>query len=264
MRFFFIAVLALLVVVSCNTTNRAPEFVTFKTIPHSEVHPQSKEDFLNENHAGAVEGKYPLLDSLIVLQNLYFAEKEKYSLTQYRQYWEAFREETGSRKLSEDEIYTWIDLTGFLFQLTADATVAEELQRIARHELFRENSMLRDSMIMPYALTRHTDNVHVNLFLPASISFEHSLGGKVSISQKSNFPESGEIKIVFGMETKQYIELYVRIPSWANNAAITVKGVKYLTQPGSYTKIAKKWKEGDEVEISIPMIHVPPYLTPER
>jgi DUF1680 family protein len=62
------------------------------------------------------------------------------------------------------------------------------------------------------------------------------------------------------METKRYIELWIRIPEWAHNASVTVKGVKYLSQPGSYSRVAKQWKEGDVVEVELPLQNVPGYL----
>lgn len=262
MRLFFIAGLALLLVVSCNNTNTAPEIVTYKTVPQGSVPDDNVDSFLNGNYAGAIDGKHPVLDSLLALQRLYIAEKEKFKPDRYRHFWEEFRKESVNRDLSQEEVLAWVDLTGFLFQLTADPIVAEELERIAWQYFYNNENELADSLILPYVFTRHTDNVHVNLFLPASIEFEHSLGGHVTITQNSNFPQSGEILIVFGMETKQYIELYVRIPSWSNNTEVSVKGVKYLAHPGSYTKIAKKWKEGDEVEVSIRMNNLPRHLAP--
>jgi hypothetical protein len=53
------------------------------------------------------------------------------------------------------------------------------------------------------------------------------------------------------LQDKRYLDFYVRIPEWANKASVTVKGVKYNVIPGQFTEIAKKWKNGDEIEIII-------------
>ena len=262
MRVLFTAFLAFLLVVSCSTDKKVPEFITFKTVPEGTVYHYGQEAFVNENYAGAIEGKYPGLDSLLELQRLYFTEKGLFDIEQYRLFWNGFRGEIRNRDLSREEVAIWVDLTGFLFQLTAEALVAEELERVAWLYFYSTRDRLPGSLFLPYVITRHTDNIHINLFMPAEINFTHSLGGDVTVAQTTDFPDSGRVLVQFGMETKQYIELYIRIPSWARQAEVTVKGVKYLATPGSYSKIAKKWKEGDEVEVVFLTDNLPEYITP--
>lgn len=262
MRIFFIAAMAFLFVVSCNSTGNAPEFMTFKTVSKGGIAPDNEEDFTNENYAAALSGKSPVLDSLLSMQHLYFTVKEKFDVDRYRNFWDEFRTETLNRELTQEEVLAWFDITGFLFQLTAEASVAEELERMVWHYYDNNNEIIPDSLFLPYVITRHTDNVHVNLFVPASVEFDHSLGGHVTITQETGFPDSGRTSILFGMETKQYIELFIRIPSWVDHAEVSVKGVKYLVHPGSYTKVAKKWKEGDVAEVFFSTNNLPGYIIP--
>jgi DUF1680 family protein len=63
------------------------------------------------------------------------------------------------------------------------------------------------------------------------------------------------------METKRYIELFIRIPEWAEEATVIEKGVKYVATPGSYCQITRKWSEGDMVEINFPTEKMPEYLS---
>jgi DUF1680 family protein len=102
-------------------------------------------------------------------------------------------------------------------------------------------------------LTKNGDHIYVNLFNPVEINYQHSLGGEVTFRQETTYPESGSVRLHFDNAENRYIELYIRIPEWAEGTSVVVKKVKYFTQPGSYCVIAKKWKQGDVVEIELPI-----------
>jgi hypothetical protein len=262
MRWIFINGLIFLLFASCDKTERSPEYVTYRTLPEGAGIQYEKENFVNERQSFPVEGVYPGLDSLIRLRLTFFDEQERFDIDRFMYFWDEFRQEVRTREISREEADSWFNLTGFLFQITGDAMVAEELEHIVWQHFLIAPGATPDSLILPYVFTRNNDFIHLNLYLPASIHYQHSMGGKVTITQETDFPEDDTIRIVFGMETKQYIELYVRIPSWAEDASVTVKGVKYLAVPGSYSQIAKKWKEGDMVEVEIPVENLPAYMTP--
>lgn len=262
MRWIFINGLIFLLFASCNTSEKSQEYVTYRTLPEGAGIQYENESFIDERHSFPAQGFYPGLDSLIRLRLMFFNEKERFDLEQFQQFWDEFRTEVRNREISREEAISWFNLTGFLFQITGDAFVAEELERIVWQYFLARSDVQADSIILPYVFTRNNDFIHLNLYLPASIHFKHSMGGKVTVTQETDFPANDTIRIVFGMETKQYIEIYVRIPSWAENASVTVKGVKYLAEPGSYSQIAKKWKDGDVVEVEIPIQNHPAYMKP--
>jgi hypothetical protein len=55
------------------------------------------------------------------------------------------------------------------------------------------------------------------------------------------------------LQDTRYLNFYFRIPEWADRASVTCKGLKYVVTPGQFTEIAKKWKNGEEVEIILGM-----------
>ena len=130
-------------------------------------------------------------------------------------------------------------------ELTGEAIFAEVL------ETYQLDSSTRD-YTKPFVITKSIDHIHVNLFEPTEIKYDHTLGGEVQFRMETAYPNSGKIKFHFGMTERRYIEVYIRIPEWAEGTTVTVKKVKYFASPGSYCKIAKKWKEGDVVEVEIP------------
>lgn len=262
MRWIFLTGLIFLFFASCNPSEKSPEYITYRTLPEGAGIQYENENFIDDRRSFPVQGVYPGLDSLIRLRLMFFDEKERFDMDRFLFFWDEFRQEVRNREISREEAVAWVNLTGFLFQITGDAMVAEELERIVWQHFLAAPDMQPDSLILPYVFTRNTDFIHLNLYVPASIHFQHSLGGNVTVALETDFPESGTIRIIFGMETKQYLEVNIRIPSWAEDASVTVKGVKYLAEPGTYSQIAKKWKEGDVVEVVIPVDNLPPYMKP--
>ena len=65
----------------------------------------------------------------------------------------------------------WVKLNTQLLKLTGAPHYAEEVQLIIDHGI---SHGLAKTMVY----TTDGDNVYVNLFLPSTLQFEHSLGGK--------------------------------------------------------------------------------------
>lgn len=118
-----------------------------------------------------------------------------------------------------------------------------------------------------------TDNksIYVNLFTESSaeIPFDDMI---VQIEQISDYPWNGDINMEINPSKNKNFNLKIRIPGWARNEVVpsdlyhftnkaekTVtikvngKSCKYKEEKG-YAIINNKWKKGDKVSISIPMI----------
>lgn len=259
-RFFFLLVL-LPVIFSCTNQEKFPEYITLPADQGDAVFSAETEKWLN---AGKSQSENDVvhfggLDSLQAYRQLYLQKDERFDFTQMQLLWQELKNRPEMEQVSGEAARQWFTISGFLFQLTADAQYISEMERLFLTGLF-ENAEELNSLVAPYVFTRDVDHIHVNFFLPSEISYEHSLDGAVKITQITDYPESGNIRLNFSMEIKRYIEVFVRIPSWAEGASVMVKGVKYFTLPGSYCFIAKKWKEGDVVEIEFPVENLPDYL----
>ena len=182
-----------------------------------------------------------------------------FSLSSFENQWEQFYKIANDKTLNEINTSKWFKINGTLLQLTGDARYAEELEKLM-YTGIPGDSLQVTNWLAPYIYTKYVDHIHVNLFAPSEISYEHSLYGKVKIWQETGYPPSGNLQIHFSMEKERYIELFVRIPEWAEGATVIVHNVKYVTHPGEYCKIAKEWLEGDIVEIHFPMNKSPGYI----
>jgi DUF1680 family protein len=102
---------------------------------------------------------------------------------------------------------------------------------------------------------RSGDGIYVNLFTPSSVQWSDQ-GGKYGLKQETKYPFDHKIQIqVSGSQPKDYT-LYVRIPGWATpNPVLSVSGkrVSGSVEPGTFASIRKTWKDGDLVELDLPM-----------
>jgi DUF1680 family protein len=102
---------------------------------------------------------------------------------------------------------------------------------------------------------RSGDGIYVNLFTPSSVQWSDQ-GGKYGLKQETKYPFDHKIQIqVSGSQPKDYT-LYVRIPGWATpNPMLSVNGkrVSGSVEPGTFASIRKTWKDGDLVELDLPM-----------
>jgi DUF1680 family protein len=102
---------------------------------------------------------------------------------------------------------------------------------------------------------RSADGVYVNLFTPSSVQWGDQ-GGSYGLKQETQYPFDNKIQIhVSGSQPKQYT-LYIRIPVWArSNPVLAVNGrrVSSPVEPGTFASIRNTWKDGDRVELELPM-----------
>src|SRR5215469_11457152 len=102
---------------------------------------------------------------------------------------------------------------------------------------------------------RSRDGVYVNLFTPSRVQWKDG-GGAYALKQETKYPFDNRVQIeVSGSQTKEYT-IYVRMPSWAApDPIVSVNGTRVAesVQPGTFAAIRRTWKDGDRVELELPM-----------
>lgn len=79
-------------------------------------------------------------------------------------------------------------------------------------------------------------------------------GQEVTIEERTRYPMEGNIKLLVSLHSPASFPLHLRIPSWTENASVTVNGSSVeASAPGSVTVISREWSDGDIVELSFPM-----------
>jgi DUF1680 family protein len=96
--------------------------------------------------------------------------------------------------------------------------------------------------------------VWVNLFFASEVNWKEK---GVVIRQETRFPDEAGTRLIVQTKSPARFSLNVRIPYWAENASVTINGKSYLPNeklvPSSYAKIERTWKDGDRVEVKLPM-----------
>jgi uncharacterized protein len=100
----------------------------------------------------------------------------------------------------------------------------------------------------------HDDNsLFVNLYFASTVNWkEHG----ITVSQKTNFPESDRTELMIEKSPAASWTLHIRIPSWttaANSIAVNGERLEVSGTPGSYLSLTRAWKAGDRVELTLPM-----------
>jgi hypothetical protein len=123
----------------------------------------------------------------------------------------------------------------------------------------------------PGYIYAHRDNdIYVNLFTESETSFE-TTKGKITITQKTNYPIDGEVSIHVYPEYAGERKIFIRVPGWAGNEAvpgdlyrftdsfdepvkisINGKEIGFEIEKG-YAVLDKKWQRSDSINITLPM-----------
>jgi len=163
--------------------------------------------------------------------------------------WKSMAEEAdlSFEHFSGVDLKNWVALNDSLLKYTGLVCFADELEKVFYNS--QSPDVVTDEAIKSVCYTRRYDRIYVNVYNNSTLSFKHTTGGNIRLIQDTNYPDDGEITFRVETDDSRYMDLYLRIPEWAEIASVTVLGVKYPAHPGEYTEVAKKWKNGDEVKV---------------
>jgi DUF1680 family protein len=103
------------------------------------------------------------------------------------------------------------------------------------------------------------ESIYVNLFVGSEVDWPQK---GLTLVQDTNFPQEEGTTITIHAKKPTKLAVKVRIPYWATQGvSIKVNGrVQHIpAAPSSYAVIRRSWKEGDKIEVSLPMsLHTAP------
>jgi len=121
-----------------------------------------------------------------------------------------------------------------------------------------------------YVYANTKNDLFINLYIGNEAKINMNFGD-ILISQNTNYPWDGNVKIDIEPETKSKFTISLRIPGWAQNKPvpsdlyhymcesdqkplikINNKEIKYKISKG-YAKINRQWEKGDIIEVNFPM-----------
>lgn len=124
---------------------------------------------------------------------------------------------------------------------------------------------------LPGYVYAHTKNdLFINLYIGNEANINMNFG-KINLSQSTNYPWDGNVKINIEPETKSKFTVSLRIPGWAQNKPVPSDLYYYMNESdqkpiikinneeteytisNGFAKINRQWEKGDIIEINFPM-----------
>ncbi len=106
----------------------------------------------------------------------------------------------------------------------------------------------------PDTIYYHDDqSLYVNLFIASELKWKDK---GLIIRQETRFPEEDSTRLTLTSERPVRLALKVRYPSWAQSGmTLTINGKRESVdaKPGSYVTVEREWKNGDTVQVRLPM-----------
>jgi uncharacterized protein len=105
-----------------------------------------------------------------------------------------------------------------------------------------------------YFFSAGDEGVAIHLYGGAETALRIA-GKRVMVSETSDYPWSGAIRIEVDPEQPTEFDLRLRIPDWARGAAAKVNGeAAPLAAERGYARLHRLWKKGDVVTLDLPML----------
>ncbi len=97
------------------------------------------------------------------------------------------------------------------------------------------------------------DGLFVNLFIASEVDWKEK---GVKVRQETRFPEEQKTTLTIGAAKPVALALHIRVPGWvAGVCSVRINGKKHeaSASPSSYLTIERTWKNGDRIEVDLPM-----------
>lgn len=106
-----------------------------------------------------------------------------------------------------------------------------------------------------YAFAKSADAIWVNLYGGSSLQTRLRSGDEIKLSQETDYPWNGRVRIKVEECGTSEFALKLRIPGWANGASVRINDLPAdnCPRPGSYFEVRRSWKAGDFVDLDLPM-----------
>ena len=88
---------------------------------------------------------------------------------------------------------------------------------------------------------------------PSIVKARVGNGKEVTISEETNYPFNGSVKLTVNTEKAVRFPIELRIPGWADSVTVKFKDKFIKVKNVSTYKIKERWKNGDQIIVEIPM-----------
>lgn len=105
-----------------------------------------------------------------------------------------------------------------------------------------------------YIVTERNEGLQINYFAEGIYNAKSPTNQKVTISQRTDYPQSGQTHISLEMIKPEAFEITIRIPKWSKRTTLAINGENIdSSQFGQLAKIKRIWKSGDQISLKLDM-----------
>jgi uncharacterized protein len=179
---------------------------------------------------------------------------------------------------------SWIQLNKQLLHLTGEARYGQEIERSSYNALLGaqfangidwsyhtftngkkhvanftdccpSSGIMALEELSSVVYSRRGKGIALNFFTASNATIKLGDKNTVRISQVTQYPFEGKIKLQLSSSQKSNFPLYIRIPEWANGTEIKIDGrtVTAEIKEGSYYTLNKTWTTDNSIEINFPV-----------
>ena len=96
-----------------------------------------------------------------------------------------------------------------------------------------------------------SDSIYVNLFIPSVVKMQNG----ATLTQTNQFPEKASTRLQWKTDQPLQKVLKVRHPDWCRAVTVKINGKQFVQskRAGSYIELKRLWRDGDTVEVDLPM-----------
>lgn len=232
---------------------------------HFQPEPDLIEDSLADNDPSTWSSKQQLvlneLDELIAMAELVRKSESDSIWVEFSGKWNKFNTDhfgnvstpfsphylsSDSNEIFPEAIRKWTELNIELVKFSGEVRFGDALEKIVYS---KENVFFPEKLLKSVIYTHVFDKVYINVIGSSSVDYQHTTGGNVRIIQETNYPKDNEMILKTECSDVRYMDIFIRIPSWAINPTVSQGNIKYVARPGEYCQISKKWKTGVEIKV---------------
>ena len=122
-----------------------------------------------------------------------------------------------------------------------------------------------------YIYAQKQNRIYINLFVASTTKIDLNSKTSVELSQQTNYPWDGNVKITINPSNESKFAVYIRIPGWVRNLPVPGNLYSYINQvkettvvrvngkdaefktENNYAVIDREWKQGDMIEYNLPL-----------
>jgi len=100
------------------------------------------------------------------------------------------------------------------------------------------------------------DSLYVNLFIDSSLDWPEK---GLTVKQGTRFPQEQGTTITIAAKNPTPLRINLRVPYWVEGGKVKINGSELpaFASPSSYLTLNRVWKNGDKIELSLPMgLHI--------